>query len=47
MAAKKQSAHLKKFAKIAKHCQAKVVGGGKGRAKKVGACMKAEFKKSK
>jgi hypothetical protein len=43
--AKAKSAHLKKFAKIAKACQAKVKGGGKGRAKKVGACMKAEFRK--
>lgn len=45
MSKHKKSAHLKKFAKIAKLCQMQVVGGGKGRAKKVGACMKREFKK--
>ena len=43
--AKKQSAHIKKFAKIAKKCQAAVKVGGKKRAKAVGACMKKEFKK--
>ena len=40
----KMAAHRAKFKKIAKMCQAKVQGGGKGRAKKVGACMKAAFK---
>lgn len=43
----KAKAHQAKFKKIAKMCQAQVVGGGKGRAKKVGACMKAAFKKHK
>ena len=45
MASKKKSAHMKKFAKIAKTCQAKVKVGGKARAKAVGKCMKAAFKK--
>jgi hypothetical protein len=40
----KMKAHRAKFKKIASMCQAKVSGGGKGRAKKVGACMKAAFK---
>lgn len=43
--AKSRSAHMKKFAKIAKSCQAKIKVGGKKRAKAVGACMKAAFKK--
>lgn len=43
--AKKQSAHIKKFAKIARKCQAEVKTGGKARAKAVGKCMKREFKK--
>ena len=43
--AKSRSAHMKKFAKIAKSCQAKIKVGGKARAKAVGKCMKAAFKK--
>ncbi len=45
MASKKMSAHRAKFSKIAKKCQAQVKVGGKARAKAVGKCMKAAFKK--
>ena len=42
----RKSAHQSKFARIARKCQAQVgKGGGKARAKRVGACMRAEFKK--
>ena len=40
------SAHKAKFASAARKCQRMVgKGGGKARAKRVGACMKAEFRK--
>lgn len=42
-----KASHRAKFKKIAKACQAKVSVGGKARAKAVGKCMKAEFKKHK
>ena len=42
----RKTAHQAKFSRIARMCQAQVgKGGGKARAKRVGACMRAAFKK--
>lgn len=43
--ASKKSAHIAKFKKVAKACQAKVKAHGKARFKALGKCMKAGFKK--
>ncbi len=43
----KMKAHMAKFKKIAKSCQREVSVGGKARAKAVGRCMKAAFKKAR
>jgi hypothetical protein len=42
--AKKKSEHMKRFSEFAAACQAIApAGGGKGRAKKVGGCVKGMF----
>jgi hypothetical protein len=46
MASRRKSAQQMKFAAIARKCQRQVgKGGGKARAKRVGACMRDAFRK--